>query len=124
MSYITNMGSTMTTEEFLKLKEQEELDRIFDEAIHEAHQKDLEEISRREHEEYVISLITKLSDLEAELSIVEELHRNSFNKENIPTETINEYKKQLKVLKQKYTKTKNELDRIIENENNIKNNGK
>lgn len=124
MGYIQSISDTMTTDEYFKMKEQIEIDRLFDEAIKEAQQKDLEEINKKEHEEYMFDLFTKVGDLEAELSIMEDLLRKSFNKSNVPTETINDYKKQIKILKGKYTKTRNELEREIGRENNIKNNGK
>lgn len=124
MGYIQSISDTMTTDEYFKMKEQIEIDRLFDEAIKEAQQKDLEEINKKEHEEYMLDLFTKVGDLEAELSIMEDLLRKSFNKSNVPTETINDYKKQIKILKGKYTKTRNELEREIDKENNIKNNGK
>lgn len=123
MSFL-KIGKTMTPKEYLDNKEQQELDELFDNAIREAHQKQLEELSKKEHEDYIIGLITKLGDYEAELNIMEERHKTTFNNSEVTQQEKDEINKYLKVLKQKYTKTKNELDRVIKEENEIKNNGK
>ena len=121
MYIIKEVSETMTTEEYLKKKEQDELDRLFDEAINEAKQKELSQLAKQEKEEYFISLTTKLSDCEDELAILEEQLSQYIKNPDIMKDKIDNIKRDIKVMKIKYTKTKNEIDRFIreekENEN-------
>ena len=121
MYIIKEVSETMTTEEYLKKKEQDELDRLFDEAINEAKQKELSQLAKQEKEEYFISLITKLSDCEDELAILEEQLSQYIKNPDVMKDKIDNIKRDIKVMKIKYTKTKNEIDRFIreekENEN-------
>lgn len=121
MYIIKEVSETMTTEEYLKKKEQDELDRLFDEAINEAKQKELSQLAKQEKEEYFISLITKLSDYEDELAILEEQLSQYIKNPDVMKDKIDSIKRDIKVMKIKYTKTKNEIDRFIreekENEN-------
>lgn len=122
MYIIKEVSETMTTEEYLKKKEQDELDRLFDEAISEAKQKELSQLAKQEKEEYFMSLIIKLSDCEDELAILEEQLSQYIKNPDIMKDKIDNIKRDIKVMKIKYTKTKNEIDRFIreekENENN------
>lgn len=121
MYIIKEVSETMTTEEYLKKKEQDELDRLFDEAINEAKQKELSQLAKQEKEEYFISLITKLSDCEDELAILEEQLSQYIKNPDVMKDKIDNIKRDIKIMKMKYTKTKNEIDRFIreekENEN-------
>lgn len=121
MYIIKEVSETMTTEEYLKKKEQDELDRLFDEAINEAKQKELSQLAKQEKEEYFMSLITKLSDCEDELAILEEQLSQYIKNPDVMKDKIDNIKRDIKVMKIKYTKTKNEIDRFIreekENEN-------
>lgn len=121
MYIIKEVSETMTTEEYLKKKEQDELDKLFDEAINEAKQKELSQLAKQEKEEYFISLITKLSDYEDELAILEEQLSQYIKNPDVMKDKIDSIKRDIKVMKIKYTKTKNEIDRFIreekENEN-------
>lgn len=121
MYIVKEVSETMTTEEYLKKKEQDELDRLFDEAINEAKQKELSQLAKQEKEEYFISLITKLSDCEDELAILEEQLSQYIKNPDVMKDKIDNIKRDIKVMKIKYTKTKNEIDRFIrkekENEN-------
>lgn len=121
MYIIKEVGETMTTEEYLKKKEQDELDRLFDEAISEAKQKELSQLAKQEKEEYFMSLIIKLSDCEDELAILEEQLSQYIKNPDVMKDKIDNIKRDIKVMKIKYTKTKNEIDRFIreekENEN-------
>ena len=121
MYIIKEVSETMTTEEYLKKKEQDELDRLFDEAINEAKQKELSQLAKQEKEEYFISLITKLSDCEDELAILEEQLSQYIKNPDVMKDRIDNIKRDIKIMKMKYTKTKNEIDRFIreekENEN-------
>ena len=121
MYIIKEVSETMTTEKYLKKKEQDELDRLFDEAINEAKQKELSQLAKQEKEEYFISLITKLSDCEDELAILEEQLSQYIKNPDVMKDKIDNIKRDIKVMKIKYTKTKNEIDRFIreekENEN-------
>lgn len=121
MYIIKEVSETMTTEEYLKKKEQDELDRLFDEAISEAKQKELSQLAKQEKEEYFISLITKLSDCEDELAVLEEQLSQYIKNPDVMKDKIDNIKRDIKVMKIKYTKTKNEIDRFIreekENEN-------
>lgn len=122
MYIIKEVSETMTTEEYLKKKEQDELDKLFDEAINEAKQKELSQLAKQEKEEYFMSLIIKLSDCEDELAILEEQLSQYIKNPDIMKDKIDNIKRDIKVMKIKYTKTKNEIDRFIgeekENENN------
>lgn len=121
MYIIKEVSETMTTEEYLKKKEQNELDKLFDEAINEAKQKELSQLAKQEKEKYFISLITKLSDCEDELAILEEQLSQYIKNPDVMKDKIDNIKRDIKVMKIKYTKTKNEIDRFIreekENEN-------
>lgn len=121
MYIIKEVSETMTTEEYLKKKEQDELDRLFDEAINEAKQKELSQLAKQEKEEYFMSLIIKLSDCEDELAILEEQLSQYIKNPDVMKDKIDNIKRDIKVMKIKYTKTKNEIDRFIreekENEN-------
>ena len=121
MYIIKEVSETMTTEEYLKKKEQDELDRLFDEAINEAKQKELSQLAKQEKEEYFTSLITKLSDCEDELGVLEEQLSQYIKNPDVMKDKIDNIKRDIKVMKIKYTKTKNEIDRFIreekENEN-------
>lgn len=121
MYIIKEVSETMTTEEYLKKKEQDELDKLFDEAINEAKQKELSQLAKQEKEEYFMSLIIKLSDCEDELAILEEQLSQYIKNPDIMKDKIDNIKRDIKVMKIKYTKTKNEIDRFIreekENEN-------
>lgn len=121
MYIIKEVSETMTTEEYLKKKEQDELDRLFDEAISEAKQKELSQLAKQEKEEYFMSLIIKLSDCEDELAILEEQLSQYIKNPDVMKDKIDNIKRDIKVMKIKYTKTKNEIDRFIreekENEN-------
>ena len=121
MYIIKEVSETMTTEEYLKKKEQDELDRLFDEAINEAKQKELSQLAKQEKEEYFRSLITKLSDYEDELGVLEEQLSQYIKNPDVMKDKIDNIKRDIKVMKIKYTKTKNEIDRFIreekENEN-------
>lgn len=116
MYIIKEVSETMTTEEYLKKKEQDELDRLFDEAINEAKQKELSQLAKQEKEEYFISLITKLSDCEDELAILEEQLSQYIKNPDVMKDKIDNIKRDIKVMKIKYTKTKNEIDRFIREE--------
>lgn len=116
MYIIKEVSETMTTEEYLKKKEQDELDRLFDEAINEAKQKELSQLAKQEKEEYFISLITKLSDCEDELGVLEEQLSQYIKNPDVMKDKIDNIKRDIKVMKIKYTKTKNEIDRFIKEE--------
>ena len=116
MYIIKEVSETMTTEEYLKKKEQDELDKLFDEAINEAKQKELSQLAKQEKEEYFISLITKLSDCEDELAILEEQLSQYIKNPDVMKDKIDNIKRDIKVMKIKYTKTKNEIDRFIREE--------
>lgn len=115
------VSDTMTTEEYLKKKEQEELDKLFDEAIKEAKEKELSKLAIEEKENYFKSLVVKLSDCEDELSILEEQLSEYIKNPDVMKDKIDSIKRDMKIMKIKYTKTKNEIDRFIreekENEN-------
>lgn len=113
--YIVDMGETMTPEEYLHKKEQQELDRLFDEAIKEARQKELTEQYRKEKERYFANLISKFCDCEDELSICENLISQYTRSESRTAQEISDLKKTYKQLKTKYTKSKNELDVYVLN---------
>lgn len=113
MYVINEISDIMTTEEYLKKKEQDELDKLYDEAISEAKQKELSQLAKQEKEEYFISLITKLSDSEDELGILEDQLSEYIKNPDVMKDKIDSIRREIKVMKIKYTKTKNEIDRFI-----------
>lgn len=121
MYVINEISDTMTTEEYLKKKEQDELDRLFDEAINEAKQKELSQLAKQEKEEYFISLMTKLSDSEDELGILEDQLSEYIKNPDVMKDKIDSIRREIKVMKIKYTKTKNEIDRFIKEEKDNEN---
>lgn len=58
-----------------------------------------------------IKLVAKLADYEAEINELEILILDNINSDKVPL-----YKKDLVVLKTKYTKTKNQLNNLINKE--------
>lgn len=121
MYVINEISDTMTTEEYLKKKEQDELDRLFDEAINEAKQKELSQLAKQEKDEYFISLMTKLSDSEDELGILEDQLSEYIKNPDVMKDKIDSIRREIKVMKIKYTKTKNEIDRFIREEKDNEN---
>ena len=116
---ITEMSETMTTEEYLRLikeREQQELDREFDEELKKIKEKTILEQIKKSQEEYVITLINKLADIESEINICESILLKTDNSINYSKFDENEIRKQLTTLKRNHTKVQNELNKIIKEE--------
>ena len=116
---ITEMSETMTTEEYLRLikeREQEELDKEFDEELKKIKEKTILEQIKKSQEEYVITLINKLADIESEINICESILLKTDNSINYSKFDENEIRKQLTTLKRNHTKVQNELNKIIKEE--------
>lgn len=116
---ITEMSETMTTEEYLKLikeREQKELDREFDEELKKIKEKTILEQIKKSQEEYVVTLINKLADIESEINICESILLKSDNSINYSKFDEDEIRKQLTTLKRNHTKVQNELNKIIKEE--------
>ena len=116
---ITEMSETMTTEEYLKLikeREQEELDKEFDEELKKIKERTILEQIKKSQEEYVITLINKLADIESEINICESILLKTDNSINYSKFDENEIRKQLTTLKRNHTKVQNELNKIIKEE--------
>ena len=102
-----NEGLTLSTEEYLKKKEQEEIDKIFDAAIAEAKAKELEAMKEEVENKTLAEMVFKLADAEAEVSIQEELLSDAVRKE----EDLSVRKEELKKSKMRFTTCKNKLER-------------
>lgn len=116
---ITEMSETMTTEEYLRLtkeREQQELDREFDEELKKIKEKTILEQIKKSQEEYVITLINKLADIESEINICESILLKTDSSINYSKFDENEIRKQLTTLKRNHTKVQNELNKIIKEE--------
>lgn len=116
---ITEMSETMTTEEYLRLtkeREQQELDREFDEELKKIKEKTILEQIKKSQEEYVITLINKLVDIESEINICESILLKTDSSINYSKFDENEIRKQLTTLKRNHTKVQNELNKIIKEE--------
>ena len=116
---ITEMSETMTTEEYLRLikeREQQELDREFDEELKKIKERTILEQIKKSQEEYVITLINKLADIESEINICESILLKTDSSINYSKFDENEIRKQLTTLKRNHTKVQNELNKIIKEE--------
>ena len=116
---ITEMSETMTTEEYLRLikeREQQELDREFDEELKKIRERTILEQIKKSQEEYVITLINKLADIESEINICESILLKTDSSINYSKFDENEIRKQLTTLKRNHTKVQNELNKIIKEE--------
>ena len=120
---ITDMSETMTTEEYIKLiekRKQEDFEKQFDEDLRQAREKALKEQVERAKEDYFITLVNKIADVESEISICEtilEKSDTSISNSNYAKFDEAEIRKHLTILKRNLTKAKNELDKIIKEEN-------
>lgn len=120
---ITNMSETMTTEEYIKLiekRKQEDFEKQFDEELKQAREKALKKQVERAKEDYFITLVNKIADVESEIGICEtilEKSDTSISNNNYAKFDEAEIRKHLTILKRNLTKAKNELDKIIKEEN-------
>ena len=120
---ITEMSETMTTEEYIKMiekKKQEDFEKEFDEELRQVREKAIKEQLKKSKEDYFITLVNKLADIESEISICETiLNRDdcSISNNNYSKIDEDEIRKHLIVLKRNMTKVRNELDKIIKEEN-------
>lgn len=114
-------GKTMSTQQYLNKKGKLEIDKIFDEAIKQAKDEEIQLMQQTEYENYVISLITKLADLESQVSIMKDIYLQKLKSIN-PNEEINDLKekRELTNLKRQYTKVYNELNNVIRKEQVVK----
>ena len=101
------VSNTMTPEEYIRKKEQEELDKFFD-SIKPVKAEEVKDFNTILSEE-----VSKLSDLESTLCILEELYIDALKSNNKTSNEIKEISKELKSIKSQYTKQKNKLDNII-----------
>lgn len=120
---ITDMSETMTTEEYIKLiekRKQEDFEKQFDEELKQAREKALKKQVERAKEDYFITLVNKIADVESEIGICEtilEKSDTSISNSNYAKFDEAEIRKHLTILKRNLTKAKNELDKIIKEEN-------
>lgn len=106
--YIQNISDTMTTEEYLRKKEQEELDKLFDNLKPlEVSEEDIDTNNLLAKE------VSKLFDLEANLGICEELYLQGLKSDTKTADEIKSMANVLKATKIQYTKQKNKLDKMI-----------
>ena len=116
------VGETKTMKQYLHDKEQQELDELFDKAIKEAREKELQELKCKEHEEHFNKLITSLADREAEVNELEEIYRQMYESNNYSKDELDNIKVDIKNAKMLYTRCKNDVDRFIESENKVRSN--
>ena len=120
---ITDMSETMTTEEYIKLiekRKQEDFEKQFDEELRQAREKALKEQVERAKKDYFITLVNKIADVESEIGICEtilEKSDTSISNSNYAKFDEAEIRKHLTISKRNLTKAKNELDKIIKEEN-------
>ena len=117
----TKISKTMSTEEYIQEVKIRSIDNVFNEAIKEAKQEELQSLQSEEHEKHIIELITKLSDLESEISIMSELYLKHLSQTTLTIDEKVTEKKELTNLKRQYTKIKNELDSLLIKEKTLKN---
>lgn len=117
----TKISKTMSTEEYIQEVKTRSIDNVFNEAIKEAKQEELKALQSEEYERHIIDLITKLSDLESEISIMSELYLKHLSQTTLTIDEKVSEKKELTNLKRQYTKIKNELDSLLIKEKTLKN---
>lgn len=107
---------TMTTEQYIQKKQQEALDKEFDEMFEKISKIKAEEQAKQEHEQEFNNLVTQLADVEAELDIAENMYKqNVFNVDITAKERV-ELNKLISTLKTKYTKLKRKIDVFVKAE--------
>ena len=117
----TKISKTMSTEEYIQEVKIRSIDNVFNEAIKEAKQEELQSLQSEEYEKHIIELITKLADLESEISIMSELYLKHLSQTTLTIDEKVTEKKELINLKRQYTKIKNELDSLLIKEKTLKN---
>lgn len=117
----TKISKTMSTEEYIQEVKIRSIDNVFNEAIKEAKQEELQSLQSKEYEKHIIELITKLADLESEISIMSELYLKHLSQTTLTIDEKVTEKKELTNLKRQYTKIKNELDSLLIKEKTLKN---
>lgn len=117
----TKISKTMSTEEYIQEVKTRSIDNVFNEAIKEAKQEELQSLQSEEYEKHIIELITKLADLESEISIMSELYLKHLSQTTLTIDEKVTEKKELTNLKRQYTKIKNELDSLLIKEKTLKN---
>lgn len=117
----TKISKTMSTEEYIQEVKIRSIDNVFNEAIKEAKQEELQSLQSEEYEKHIIELITKLADLESEISIMSELYLKHLSQTTLTIDEKVTEKKELTNLKRQYTKIKNELDSLLIKEKTLKN---
>lgn len=108
---IIEVGPTLDTQEYLRKKEQEELDKFFD------------NLSQNKVEEPIIDsnkqfaqLVSKLNDIECELNIAIELYVKKSKDINTENKEVNEIKKHITYLKRQQTIVTNQINSFITKE--------
>lgn len=117
----TKISKTMSTEEYIQEVKIRSIDNVFNEAIKEAKQEELQSLQSEEYEKHIIELITKLADLESQISIMSELYLKHLSQTTLTIDEKVTEKKELTNLKRQYTKIKNELDSLLIKEKTLKN---
>ena len=117
----TKISKTMSIEEYIQEVKIRSIDNVFNEAIKEAKQEELQSLQSEEYEKHIIELITKLADLESQISIMSELYLKHLSQTTLTIDEKVTEKKELTNLKRQYTKIKNELDSLLIKEKTLKN---
>lgn len=106
----------MTTEQYIQKKQQEALDKEFDEMFEKISKIKAEEQAKQEHKQEFNNLVTQLADVEAELDIAENMYRQNVFNIDVTTKERVELNKLIATLKTKYTKLKRKIDVFVKAE--------
>lgn len=114
------VGKTMTTEEYLKKKEQEDIDKLFDEATKQSKLRNdyiKKEVAK---EQKFQELLRQLGDVEAELGISIDLYNEGKNSSSKTADEIKAMEQDIKTYKQRHTRILNEVNKYIKLEEDTK----
>ena len=104
---------TMTAQEYLIKKEQEEIDKLFDQAVKDAREQELLQLAQTQSDNHFAFLVSKLCDYEDELSILEDLHFKATKSTDKTKTDVDKLKQDIKSCKTNYTKVYNEIQKIL-----------
>lgn len=112
----TQIGKTMTTQEYLEKRKQDLFDKEFDELLKRNSEEKAKQQAEKEKQERFAKLVSTLNDCEAELEIMEDLYKQWLINPDIITSEKEKLKQEIKNITIKYTKTKHQIDDIIRSE--------
>jgi len=110
----TQIGKTMTAQEYLEKRKQDLFDKEFDELLKHNAEEKAKQQAEKEKQERFAKLISTINDCEAELEIMEDMYKQWLMNPDITTAEKDKLKQDIKNTTVKYTKTKHQLDDIME----------